>query len=307
MLRRIGLRHGAIVLVALCAILTAGAARAAEDKYFDSDGVKIHYITEGQGEPVILVHGFTASIPVQWQLPGIFSKLSKDYQVIAIDNRGHGKSDKPHDTAAYGQNMVQDVVRLMDHLKIDKAHVVGYSMGGFMTGYMVSKYPDRLLSATMGGAGWSQADDPRLDFIEDLATSLDEGKGIGPLIIQLTPPNRPKPTEEQMKGINNMLMLTNDQKALAACIRGMKGLAVPEEKLKANKVPVLAIIGDQDPLKAGVDDMQERMANLTVSVIEGADHMTTFTNPKFVNDLKAFLKSNSPAKTATAAAAGGGN
>ncbi len=304
MLHRFGMLRRSTFLVALCAILAAAAARAAEDHYFDSDGVKIHYVTEGEGEPVILIHGFTASVPVQWQLPGIFAKLSKEYQVIALDNRGHGRSDKPHDPADYGTEMVEDVVRLMDHLKIDKAHVVGYSMGGFMTGYMISKYPDRLMSATMGGAGWSQADDPRLDFIEELAASLEAGKGIGPLIEHLTPADRPKPTAEQISAINQMLMLSNDPKALAACIRGMKGLAVPEEKLKANQVPVLAIIGEKDPLKNGVDAMQERMANLTVSVIDGADHMTTFTNPKFVKDLKAFLGNHSPAEAEATAAAG---
>jgi pimeloyl-ACP methyl ester carboxylesterase len=78
-----------IPAVALVALVLS-TAYAAENQSFDSNGVKIHYVVEGQGEPVILVHGFTASIPVQWQLPGIFSKLSKDYQVIALDNRGHG-------------------------------------------------------------------------------------------------------------------------------------------------------------------------------------------------------------------------
>jgi pimeloyl-ACP methyl ester carboxylesterase len=304
MLHQAGMLRRASLLIALCAILVATVATAAEDKYFDSNGVKIHYLMEGKGEPVILIHGFTASVPVQWQLPGIFTKLAKDYQVIALDNRGHGRSDKPHDPQQYGPEMVQDVIRLMDHLKIEKAHIVGYSMGGFMTGYMISNYPDRILSATMGGAGWSETDDPRLDFIDDLAKSLDEGKGIGPLIIQLTPADRPKPTEEEMAGINRMLMLMNDSKALAACIRGMKGLAVPEEKLKANQVPVLAIIGDKDPLKAGVDEMQARMSNLKVSVITGADHMTTFTNPQFVTDLKEHLEAHSESKAAVAVGAG---
>ncbi len=288
------------VLVALWALLAATVCRAAEQQFFDSNGVKIRYVTAGDGEPVILVHGFTASAMVQWQLPGIFSALSQNYRVIAIDNRGHGGSDKPHDPAAYGAEMVEDVIRLMDHLRIDKAHIVGYSMGGFMTGYMVSKYPDRILSATMGGAGWSQTEDPRLAFIEELAESLEAGKGIGPLVLQLAPPNRPKPTDEQIAVVNKMLTATNDQKALAACIRGIKGLAVSEEKLKANEVPVLAIIGDLDPLKAGVDEMQSRMSNLKVSVIEDADHMTTFTNRKFIEDLKAFLAEHAVATTASA-------
>ncbi len=224
MLRRV---LPAFALVAILAM--ASTARAAEDHYFDSDGVKIHYVTEGEGEPVILIHGFTASIPVQWQLPGIFSKFGQDYQVVALDNRGHGRSDKPQDPEQYGPEMVEDVIRLMDHLKIEKAHIVGYSMGGFMTGYLLSKYPDRVLTATMGGAGWAKADDPQLDFVDELAESLEAGKGIAPLIKRLTPADRPEPTEEQVKAINQMLMLTNDPKALAACIRGMKGLEVAEE------------------------------------------------------------------------------
>lgn len=293
-----------IIPAAALLALVLSAARAAEDQYFDSNGVKIHYIVEGKGEPVILVHGFTASIPVQWQLPGIVSKLAKDYQVIALDNRGHGKSDKPHDPAKYGAEMVADVVRLMDHLKIDKAHVVGYSMGGFMTGYMVSKYPGRLLSATLGGAGWAEPDGDLSSSLNELADSLDAGKGIAPLIKRLTPPDQPPPTEEQISSINQMLLLTNDPKALACCARGMKGLFVPEEKLKANKVPTLAIIGGRDPLKAGVDAMQERMSNLQVSVIDGADHMTAFTQKKFVDALKEFLAAHSPAKAATVGAGG---
>jgi pimeloyl-ACP methyl ester carboxylesterase len=287
---------------ALCALLFA-AAQAAEDQYFDSDGVKIHYVVEGQGEPVILVHGFTASIPVQWQLPGIFSKLAQDYQVIALDNRGHGKSDKPHDPKDYGPKMADDVVRLMDHLKLDKAHVVGYSMGGFMTDYLVSKYPDRLITATLGGAGWMQTGDERMAFISELADSLDNGKGIRPLIERLTPADRPKPTDEQVNAINQMLMLTNDAQALAACIRAMPALAVTEASLRANRVPTLAIIGEKDPLKEGVDELQACMSNLKVVVIEGADHLTTFTQPKFIGALRDFLGSH--AASAAAASAGG--
>lgn len=284
----------------LCALVVS-TARSAEDQFFDSKGVKIHYVVEGQGEPVILVHGFTASIPVQWAMPGVISKLAKNYQVIALDNRGHGKSDKPHDSKQYGPEMVGDVVRLMDHMKIKKAHVVGYSMGGFMTSYLLANHPDRLLSATLGGAGWSQADDARLSFMTELADSLDAGKGIGPLILHLTPADRPKPTEEQISQVNQMLMLMNDSKALAACIRGMKGLAVTEAQLKANKVPTLAIIGGDDPLKVGVDDMEKVMANLKVEVIDGADHMTAFRSPKFIADLQGFLADHSPVKAASAA------
>ncbi len=295
MIRRIA------AVAVLCALVVA-SARAAEDKFFDSNGVKIHYIIEGEGQPVVLVHGFTASIPVQWAMPGIISKLSKDYQVIALDNRGHGRSDKPHDPNQYGMQMVGDIVRLLDHLKIEKAHVVGYSMGGFITNALLTTHPDRVITATLGGAGWAQADDARLSFMNELADSLDAGKGIGPLILQLTPADRPKPTEEQINAVNQMLMLTNDSKALAACIRGMKSLAISEAKLKENKVPTLALIGDKDPLKLGVDELEKVMANLTVEVIKEADHMTAFRSPKFIEDLQGFLAKHAPAKAAAAAA-----
>ena len=91
-------------VVALLA-LVATFARAADDLSFDSNGVKIHYTVQGEGDPVVLIHGFTANSIVQWAVPGIISGLSKDYQVIAIDNRGHGKSDKPHDPKQYGPEM----------------------------------------------------------------------------------------------------------------------------------------------------------------------------------------------------------
>jgi pimeloyl-ACP methyl ester carboxylesterase len=289
--------------LALCSLWFTTVRALAEDQFFDSNGVNIHYIVEGQGEPVVLIHGFTGSIQPQWGLPGIIKALSKDYQVIALDNRGHGRSDKPHDPKQYGAEMVNDVIRLMDHLKIQKAHIVGYSMGGFMTDYLIMTYPDRAITATLGGAGWSKPNDDRLAFMTELAESLDAGKGIGPLIVQLTPANRPKPTEEFIDTINKMLMLTNDAKALAACIRGMRGLAVTEEKLRANKVPTLALIGELDPLKVGVDELAQVMPGLKVEVIEGADHMTAFARPEFVNDLKEFLANHSLAPAAAAAGA----
>ncbi len=300
MIRRI-VPHVALSVLVLCLFVALAPLRAAEDQYFDSNGVKIHYIVEGQGEPVILIHGFTASIQVQWGR-GVISKLNKDYQVIALDNRGHGRSDKPHDPNQYGVEMVNDVIRLMDHLKIPKAHIVGYSMGGFITGNLLANHPQRVITATLGGAGWAQPDAKNMTFITDLADSLEAGKGIGPLILHLTPADRPKPTEEQISSINSMLLLTNDPQALAACIRGMKNLAVTEAQLKANKVPALALIGSKDPLKEGVDEMQKVMSDLKVEVIDGTDHMTAFMSPKFIAGLLGFLGAHAPMQAAASAA-----
>jgi pimeloyl-ACP methyl ester carboxylesterase len=263
-----------------------------EDKFFDSNGTKIHYVVEGQGEPVLLIHGFTASVPVQWGLPGIIKTLAKDYQVIALDNRGHGKSDKPHDPDKYGMEMVKDSIRLLDHLKIKKAHVVGYSMGAMIACKLVTSHPDRVLSATLGGAG-GLVEGADITFFNRMADSLEQGKGAGELIEALTPPGKPKPTEEQIKALNAMISTMNDTKALAAVCRSWKDLTNPADKLKANKVPTLGLIGDMDPLKKGLEELTPRMANLKVVVIEGADHMNAFFHPKFVKNLQDFLAEHS--------------
>jgi pimeloyl-ACP methyl ester carboxylesterase len=142
-----GLIFTAILCQALVGKLSAG-------EMLDVRGVKIHYIVEGKGEPVVLIHGLYSSAAVNWQMPGIISLLSKDYQVIALDMPGHGESDKPESQDAYGLQMVEDVVQLLDHLKVKKAHIVGYSMGGMVTVKFMSKHQDRVLSGIVGGMGW---------------------------------------------------------------------------------------------------------------------------------------------------------
>jgi pimeloyl-ACP methyl ester carboxylesterase len=269
-------------------VLLCGNGRGAEESSFNSNGVKIHYLVEGKGEPVVLIHGFSVNKDFQWKLPGIIQSLAKDHRVIALDCRGHGKSEKPTDPKKYGREMVEDIVRLLDHLHIKKAHVVGYSMGAVITSKLMVTHPERLLSATLGGAGPFREGTPPPPFLLALIDSLEKGKGMGPLIEALTPAGKPKPTPEQIDEINR-LMVGNNGKALAAVVRGWKELTVTDEQLKANKVPALALIGEADPLKKGVDDLKERMSHLQVVVIDRADHINAFTDKTFVRSLRKFL------------------
>jgi pimeloyl-ACP methyl ester carboxylesterase len=282
-----------LALALACWLLVLPARGRTEEGSFDSGGVKIRYLVEGRGEPVLLIHGLTTNAEGQWGMAGILKALAKDYRVIALDNRGHGKSGKPHDPKKYGTEMVEDAVRLLDHLKIDKVHVVGYSMGAIITLKLLATHPDRLLSATLGGSGGIRAGAMPFRF-EALAESLEQGKGIGPLLEMLTPAGKPKPTAEEIKEINERLEATHDVKALAAVLRGMKDLAVSDEKLKANRVPTLALIGELDPLKKSVDELKGRMGHLQIVVIDGADHLTAFRRPEFVKELSAFLGKQRP-------------
>src|SRR5262249_36443605 len=117
----------------------------------------------------------------------------------------------------------------------------------------------------------------------------------------LTPPGKPRPTQEQIDALNLVLTLGNDQKALAAVARGMKGLAITKAEAKAVRVPTSAVVGDQDPLKAGGDQLTAVMPGLNVVVIKGADHISTFARPDFAQAVKEFIARNSP-KGAPAAA-----
>jgi hypothetical protein len=147
----------------LCAaIIVSGFAVPASankriDDTFDSSGVSIRYTIEGRGEPVLLVHGFRASGDLNWRLPGVNKILAEHFRVITIDHRGHGKSGIPADHR-YGVAMVGDVIGLMDHLGLESAHMVGYSMGGMIVNKLTAMHPHRVRSAVIGGMGWYEPD-----------------------------------------------------------------------------------------------------------------------------------------------------
>jgi pimeloyl-ACP methyl ester carboxylesterase len=141
-------------LILSCLIRPSVSFAAPESQFFDAKGVRIHYLVEGTGEPVVLIHGLDSSARMNWELPGVIDVLAKDHQVIALDLPGYGQSDKPVDPEAYGLQWVEDVILLLDHLKIQKAHIVGYSMGGMVALKLVAEHPDRVISGTLGGMGW---------------------------------------------------------------------------------------------------------------------------------------------------------
>jgi len=274
----------------LLALFTVGSA-GAEDLYFDSAGVRLRYIVEGKGEPVVLIHGFGANIEVGWRETGIVDGLADRYQVIAMDVRGHGRSDKPRTPVAYGLPMVEDVVRLMDQLRIQKAHVVGYSMGGRIATMLLAERPERLRTAVIGGAGWMDADGLRARRIrmEQTAQALEQGKGVEPLIAWLAPPSAEPPTPQQVEAFNRIFLSRNDPVALAAVARGIASLQPPQSKLRVNKTPVLALVGELDPNQSEVDRLERITPNLKVVVIAGAHHLNAVRNPEFLNNVKAFL------------------
>lgn len=259
--------------------------------FFDSGGVSIHYTEQGAGEPVLLMHGFALNIS-RWENSKIPAALAKaGYRVFAVDGRGHGQSDKPRDPAQYGAEMARDLKRLLDHLGLPKAHVVGYSMGALITNKLRELHPERLQAAVLGGAGWLKPGDDALAGLSgpEIADSLMRTGNFEFLLRKFTANRRPAPTEEEIRSRNARMMEGNDVAALAAVLRAWDGFAVSQENLRSNPVPTLALIGSDDPLKEKVDALKRVMARLEVVVIDDADHGTALTDPTFVDTLLSFL------------------
>jgi pimeloyl-ACP methyl ester carboxylesterase len=284
--------------LAVCALL-AGTVDAADDS-FDSKGVKIRFVTEGAGEPVVLIHGWMGDSSMWGRDAAGNTKLkgADGFRVIALDCRGHGKSDKPHEVEKYGPEMAADVVRLLDHLKIEKAHLIGYSSGAYIAGKVAATHPDRVLSVVYGGqaplVAGVKTNSPGTNEIEVFAKAVDEGKDLGAYILAVTPAGKPKPTAEQATAIAKFLYDGKDVKAFAAAGRGFKNLDVTEEQLKKCRAPILFIHGgnESDIVKERMAAVRKLLGRGEVKVIEGGDHITTLAKPEFASALLEFLRSS---------------
>lgn len=269
------------------------------DDVFDSNGVKIRYVTAGTGEAVVLIHGWMGDSSMWGSDPSGNTKLNgaEGFQAIALDCRGHGKSDKPHDPEKYGPEMAADVVRLLDHLKIEKAHLIGYSSGAFIAGKVAATHPQRVRSVVYGGQAPVIAGKVKpTDFSEcdTFAKAVDEGEDLGSYIIAITPDGRPKPTEQQAKAIAKFLYGGKDVNAFAAAGRSFRDLAVSEDDLKKCQAPILFIHGGNESahVKGRVAMVHKLLGRGEVKIVEGGDHMTTLAKPEFASAVIEFLRAS---------------
>jgi pimeloyl-ACP methyl ester carboxylesterase len=294
------------VLAALVVLsLTTLPARAA-DATFDSNGVKIRYVIVGTGEAVVLIHGWMGDSSMWGRdvLGNTKLKPSEGFQVIAIDCRGHGKSDKPHEVEKYGPEMAADVVRLLDHLKIEKAHLIGYSSGSFIAGKIAATHPERVRSIIYGGQAPlirqpkpAVAAEPKPSGdseTEIFAKAVDEGKELGVYLMAVWPADKPKITEEQANALAKLMYGGKDVKAFAAAGRGFKYLGVTAEDLKKCTAPILFVHGGNESaiVKDSVATARKILGRGEVKIIEGGDHVGTLAKPEFGQAILQFLETN---------------
>jgi pimeloyl-ACP methyl ester carboxylesterase len=276
----------AIGLSILAAALRAGAAEPRDGSFQTSDGIKIHYLEAGSpnapGLPVILVHGYTGHARGNWFANGVADALAARHRVVAIDCRGHGQSDKPHDPSKYGPRMGRDVIELMDHLKIQQAHLHGYSMGGMIALQLVTSDPQRFVTVAFGGSGVAEED-------EAWKAKL--------------PPDKPGPDPREAEARQKLTANPDrDEKALAA-VRGYSWSAAerPRVDLTKLKIPVLAINGEFDRPIAKTQRMKRELSNFKSVVLPGKSHLTAimagYMPKEYVDALVTFIDAHDPSTT----------
>lgn len=265
-------------------------AQQAENGFVLSDGVRIHYTEEGAGPPVVLLHGFAVDSDLNWRFTGILPALAEEFRVIALDLRGHGRSDKPHDPGAYGTTMVQDVVNLLDHLGIERAHVMGYSMGSTLALNLAVNHPDRVLSLVLGGSGWIGPETVWVEQLRQQSEALEDLEPGQSIASVLSPPGVPGPPPDVQAEMQEKVE-ANDPRALAAVSRQLPEIWITEAELRKNRVPTLAFIGELDALHPTVDAMIGVKPSLEVKVLLGRDHISAVLDPELVPAILQFLRS----------------
>jgi pimeloyl-ACP methyl ester carboxylesterase len=243
---------------------------------FHHGDVEIAYFDEGEGMPIVLVHGFASTKEVNWINPGWVTALTRaGRRVIALDNRGHGQSSKLYEPAAYESTlMTHDVRALLDHLSIARADVMGYSMGARITAFLAIYHPARVRSVILGGLGIRLVDGVGLPM--SIAEALE-----APSLADVTDPQGRKfrAFAEQTK---------SDLKALAACIRGSRQ-TLSREQVASIISPVLVAVGDKDDVAGSAQALAALIPGAKALDIPNRDHMLAVGDHVFKEGVIEFL------------------
>ena len=271
-----------------CTLLFAICAFAQSEtpvQSFVSGGVPISYVDRGRGQAVLLLHGFTASLK-DWEAEVIPQLLADGFRVIAYDARGHGTSGKPDAPEQYGQEDVNDAIRLLDHLGIDKAHIVGYSRGASIASRIVAQQPRRVRSVVFGGWGMDNpVETLNPSECKSAAAALERGEFPVELLRAITLPGAAPPPPPA-----HWMLPVEARKAYAAAFRAECQIRrATLEDLNAAHVPAVAIVGALDGMAPAVKSMASRMPTLKVVVLPDTNHITAF-NTRFVEAATAFLR-----------------
>jgi pimeloyl-ACP methyl ester carboxylesterase len=243
---------------------------------FNSDGVEIAYLDEGSGDPVLLVHGFASNVATNWVDTGWVKTLTgAGYRVVAYDNRGHGHSEKLYALEDYGAPiMAEDARRLLDHLGIKSAHVMGYSMGARIAAFLAFAHPERVRSLVFGGLG--------INMVRGVA-------GTGPVAHALEAASIDEVTNATARTFRAFAEQTkSDLKALAACIRSARAPITPDA-LAALRCPVLVVVGERDVIGGSATALASLIPGARGIALADRDHQKAVGDKGFKEAVLSFL------------------
>jgi pimeloyl-ACP methyl ester carboxylesterase len=245
---------------------------------FHHSDVEIAYLDEGDGEPIVLVHGFASTAAVNWVQPGWFATLTQDNRrVIALDNRGHGGSSKLASPADYHTSlMAEDVRALLDHLDLEMADVMGYSMGARITAFLALAHPSRVRSIVLGGLG--------IRLVHDVGLPLSIADALeAPSLNDVTDPMGRlfRAFADQTK---------SDLHALAACIRGSRQ-TITEDDVRRIVAPALVAVGTKDVVAGSAQALASLLPHGRALDIPNRDHMLSVGDRVFKAAVVEFLRS----------------
>lgn len=243
---------------------------------FHNGPVEIAYIDEGEGDPIVLIHGFGSNAGVNWVYPGWVSTLTKaGRRVVALDNRAHGASSKLYDRADYSLPiMAGDVRALMDHLNIERADVMGYSLGSRIAATLALHHPERVRALIIGGLGYGLIEGGGPD--ERVALALE-----APSIDDVT-----DPMGRMFRAFADQTR--SDRPALAACLRGSRQWLTPEQAASITP-PTLIAVGTKDDVGGSAHKLHEIMTHAEVLDIPDRDHMRAVGDRVYKEGVLAFL------------------
>lgn len=262
-----------------------------EHDFTVSDGTKIHYLTLGDsGSWVVLIHGYTGNAFGNWFANGVAQRLAENHRVVALDCRNHGKSDKPE---RGGPGDHKDVIELMDHLGIDKAHIHGYSMGGMITGRVLADAPERFITASFGGSGIREADEAWQKQVPKDIEGVDPEEATCSRNLRVS------------SAMDNGMSREEAEKRVDEAIEEAKRNPPPPRRmtikpleidLRSVNVPLLAINGEYDSPWAKTFRLWREARDFTSVILPGKSHLTAIVSgympPEYPNSLSRFIESN---------------
>jgi len=273
--------------------MTSGSREVWSEQYFTvQDGTKLHWVEMGSGTPVILIHGAGGSAVGNWFVNGIAPALAPTNRVIGIDMRGHGLSEAGPKGGR--QKMSGDVIEFMDEQKIDRAHIGGYSMGGFVTAGILATAPERFLSASFGGSGITETE-------EWSATVPPDKDGPAPDEAQATSQFQNR-TEVPGQEVGNAAAA---RPAGAATAAGDREAFVARQRALSEAIdlvsldfPIIAINGEFDRPYAKTHRLWREARNFTNVVLPGKGHLSAimrgFIPQQYIDSMVAFITTNNP-------------